>query len=107
MAPPGRNHLFSRRRISKKGEEELNLGRFGKAYAFFKKAIKLEEGNLQAKDGMTKLGQKAEEIFRQAYLLEKVNLEEAMEKWEEIVSMVPPENEYYTKSQERIAAHKK
>lgn len=90
-----------------KGEEELSLGRFGDAYTSFKEAIKVDEGNIKAKEGMANLGQKAEEIFRQAYLIEKVNLEEALEKWKEVMSMVPPENEYYTKSQEKIAAYKK
>jgi len=93
--------------IAGKGEEELSLGRFSDAYASFNKAIKVDEGNRKAQEGMAKLGQKAEEIFRQAYLIEKVNLEEAMEKWKEVMSMVPPENEYYTKSQEKIAAYKK
>ncbi len=91
---------------SAKGEECARGDRYSEAFRLFRQALDAQAGSTRAKNGMALLEQKAGEFFRQAYVLEKVNPEEAMVKWNQILTMVPPDNEYYSKSREKIAAYK-
>lgn len=93
--------------LSSKGEGDMKNGRYAEAFVSFTKALEAEGGDIRAREGMTQLGQKAEDLFRQAYVLEKVNPTEALNKWKQIVLMVPPNNEYYAKSRDKIASYKK
>ncbi len=77
-----------------------------KAYNYWQEAVKIND-NPQAKLAIEAADSRAQSLYRQALRLEYVNPEKAITMWEEVRASLPPGNEYYTKSNAKIAWYQK
>lgn len=89
-----------------KGEKSFSSDKYIEAFSFWQRAIKLDPTSKGVKEGMAKLSLHAQELYREAYVLEKVNLEEAIKKWKMVLEIVPPTDEYYLKSKEKLEQYR-
>jgi pSer/pThr/pTyr-binding forkhead associated (FHA) protein/Tfp pilus assembly protein PilF len=89
-----------------KGEKSFFSAKYQEASSFWQRAIKLDPSSKGVKEGMAKLSLHAQELYREAYVLERVNLEEAIKKWKMVLEIVPPTDEYYQKSQEKLEQYR-
>ncbi len=89
-----------------KGEKSFSSAKYQEASSFWQGAIKLDPFSKGAKEGLAKLSLHAQELYREAYVLERVNLEEAIKKWKMVLEIVPPTDEYYQKSQEKLEQYR-
>lgn len=86
----------------KRGHDHYTRGNFTEALIEWQKALKADPAHPEALEGMKKLTAIARQIYREGYILEEIDIEEAMEKWREVLKIVPPEEEYYKKAEEKL-----
>lgn len=90
-----------------RGRKEFDRGNAVGAYRFWKmaKTIYPEDSDLQK--GLTQLDELARRFYREGYSLQEINLPRAIEKWQEVLRITPPDNPYHQKSKKRIALYSK
>lgn len=71
------------------------------AYEFWEKAYKLN-GDSIAAGQMNIINDKARQLYRQGLRQEFVNAEKAKKLWQQVVRLVPPSSEYYTKANAKL-----
>ncbi len=89
-----------------KGEKSFSQAKYQEAFSFWQRAIELDPTSKGAREGLAKLSLHAQELYREAYVLERVNLEEAIKKWKVVLEIVPPTDEYYQKSREKLEQYR-
>lgn len=77
-----------------------------KAYKYWQEAVEASD-NRQAAEALEAAESRAQSLYRQALRLEYVNPEKAIVMWQEIRDSLPPESEYYAKSNAKIAWYEK
>lgn len=85
-----------------KGNKASQSGDHHKAYQMWQKAVKLGD-SVAAKIAMDSVNAKSKQLYRKALRLEYVNASRAKALWQEVVSLVPPGTEYYTKASSKLA----
>jgi tetratricopeptide (TPR) repeat protein len=86
------------------GDKANAEGRFHDAYLSWTKALKYDPDGV-AKESLERLEQRAQELYREGYRLESVNLERAMTIWVEVTELLPPGTEYHTKARAKLRWH--
>ncbi|MFK8017158.1 MAG: FHA domain-containing protein [Gammaproteobacteria bacterium] len=79
-------------------------GRFHDAHRAWSKALQYEPGSV-ARDSLARLQTRAQELYREGYRLESVNIERAKALWREVITLLPPGTEYHTKARAKLRWH--
>ncbi len=85
-----------------RGNVASQAGESHKAYKMWQKAVKLGD-SVAAKIALDSVNAKSKQLYRKALRLEYVNASKAKALWQEVVSLVPPGTEYYTKASSKLA----
>ncbi|OUS31244.1 hypothetical protein A9Q99_04400 [Gammaproteobacteria bacterium 45_16_T64] len=85
-----------------RGNKASQTGENHKAYKMWQKAVKLGD-SVAAKIALDSVSAKSKQLYRKALRLEYVNASKAKALWQEVVSLVPPGTEYYTKASSKLA----
>ena len=85
-----------------RGNAASQAGESHKAYKMWQKAVKLGD-SVAAKIALDSVNAKSKQMYRKALRLEYVNASKAKALWQEVVSLVPPGTEYYTKASSKLA----
>jgi len=109
----GKNSFYATRTIPRvvdilldKGEKSFSQAKYQEAFSFWQRAIELDPSSKGVQEGLAKLSLHAQELYREAYVLERVNLEEAIKRWKRVLEIVPPTDEYYQKSREKLEQYR-
>ncbi len=89
------------------GEELFSREQYPEAFTQWKRAVGLDPSNQKVKQGLNKLRLKAEKLYREGYTLEKVNREQAIEKYNLILKICDPnpsspDDDYYNKAKRKL-----
>ena len=85
-----------------RGTEAAKAGKNHEAYRLWQKALSLGE-SVAAKIAIETADAKAKQLYRKALRLEYVNSNQAKQLWQEVIDLVPPGSEYYTKASSKLA----
>lgn len=77
-------------------------GQNHEAYRLWQKSISLDQ-RADARVALANVDAQAKRLYRKALRLEYVNSEQARKHWQDVLRIVPETNEYYVKSQEKLA----
>jgi pSer/pThr/pTyr-binding forkhead associated (FHA) protein len=86
----------------KRGDEAYNKNDLKGAYQQWAKALNVMPGHKESKNGIAKLSKKAKALYQEGYVLENTDFTAAMKKWNAILKIVPPYNEYYKKAKKKL-----
>ena len=84
------------------GQSAFTRQDYPDAYRNWSEALRLQPDSPAAQEGMRDLISVAEGIYDEAYRLKNINLEQAKEKWNYILTIVPPSSEVYKKTQSNL-----
>jgi len=87
----------------RKAIDAYDRAEFVNAHGYSAKALKAKPKHKGALEIERLLSERAKQLYEEGYILEDLNPEKALEKWKEIVRTCPPDSEYYSKAQSRIA----
>jgi len=90
------------RLISLEGEDAFRQGDFPAAFLRFNEALRFSPDLAPARNGLDRLADQAQILFREAYNLESANWEEASKKYRLILQIIPAGQEYYRKAFRRL-----
>lgn len=109
----GKKSVMASSVIPKVADEYLQLGndaaRTGKhhaAYKYWQSSLSFGD-SVPARIALDAADQKSKQLYRQALRLEYVNTEKAKALWKQVMELVPPGTEYYTKSSSKLAWYEK
>lgn len=88
------------------GNEAAKSGKSQDAYKNWQKALTYGD-SVAARIAIDAANQKSQQLYRQALRLEYVNADRAKELWREVLTLVPPGTEYYTKASSKLAWYDK
>lgn len=88
------------------GNSSSKTGNHHEAYRQWSKALQLGD-SVAARIAIDGVNQKSKQLYRQALRLEYVNTEKAKSLWKEVIELVPPGTEYYTKASSKLAWYDK
>ncbi|UCD84220.1 MAG: FHA domain-containing protein [Deltaproteobacteria bacterium] len=92
--------------LQDQGEKSYLAAKYQEAFSFWQRAIELDPSSKGAQEGLAKLSLHAQELYREAYVLERVNLEEAVKRWKQVIEIVPSTDEYHQKSREKLEQYR-
>jgi tetratricopeptide (TPR) repeat protein len=72
------------------------------AALFWKMGKKINPKDEDLRQGFGQLDEVAQKIYREGYSLQEINIEEAIEKWNEVMMILLPDHPYYKKAKQRI-----
>lgn len=84
------------------GEQAEGESRFHDAYRMWQRAALLDPAGTSAV-ALRKLQARARKLFREGYRLETAELARARERWERVLELVPPADEYHIKAKAKLA----
>ncbi len=85
-----------------RGRREFERGNPIGAALFWKMGRQIDPKNRDLKRGFVQLDEAARKIYREGYSLQEINIDEAIEKWNEVLMILPPDHAYYRKAKRRI-----
>ena len=85
--------------LYKKGLASFKQGDREAAVRHWKKAVGISPDH---KGALSKLEDMARRLYREGYALEDINRNVAIQKWKEILTIVPPGSEYYKKAHAKL-----
>jgi tetratricopeptide (TPR) repeat protein len=88
-----------------RGRKEFDRGNPIGAAFFWKMGKKIHPKDPNLRRGFDQLDEVARKIYREGYSLQEINIEEAMEKWNEVLMILLPNHPYYKKAKTRIDRH--
>lgn len=88
------------------GNESAKAGRNHEAYKYWQKSVSYGD-SVAARIALDAANQKSKQLYRQALRLEYVNSERAKQLWKQVMDIVPPGTEYYTKASSKLAWYEK
>lgn len=88
------------------GNNAARAGKNHEAYKYWQKSIGYGD-SVPARIAIDAANQKSKQLYRQALRLEYVNTERAKELWRQVMEIVPPGTEYYTKASSKLAWYDK
>ncbi|MDY6862867.1 MAG: FHA domain-containing protein [Thermodesulfobacteriota bacterium] len=86
----------------KRGEEVYKKGDFKGANKEWSKALSIMPKHQESLAGIARLYEKAKKLYQEGYVLEGSNLDAAIQKWNIIIEILPPDNEYYKKAKSKL-----
>jgi tetratricopeptide (TPR) repeat protein len=88
-----------------RGKKEFDKGNLKTAYSFWTKAYKISPQNADVQRGLNRLEEIAARMYREGYTLQELNTEEAMQRWKNVLYILPATHPYYKKAQEMITRY--
>ena len=85
-----------------RGRKEFDRGNPIGAALFWKMGRKISPKDRDLRRGMGQLDEVARKIYREGYSLQEINIEQAIEKWKEVMMILLPNHAYYKKAKKRI-----
>jgi len=85
-----------------RGRKEFDRGNPIGAALFWKMGKKINPKDKDLRRGFSQLDEVARKIYREGYSLQEINIEEAIEKWNEVMMILLPDHPYYKKAKLRI-----
>ena len=85
-----------------RGRKEFDRGNPIGAALFWKMGKKINPKDKDLRQGFDQLDEVARKIYREGYSLQEINIEEAIEKWNEVMMILLPDHPYYGKAKQRI-----
>jgi len=85
-----------------RGRKEFDRGNPIGAALFWKMGKKINPQDKDLRRGFDQLDEVARKLYREGYSLQEINIEEAIEKWYEVMMILPPGHPYYKKAKQRI-----
>jgi tetratricopeptide (TPR) repeat protein len=85
-----------------RGRNEFDRGNPIGAALFWKMGKKINPQDKDLRRGFGQLDEVARKLYREGYSLQEINIEEAIEKWNEVMMILPPDHPYYRKAKERV-----
>lgn len=85
-----------------RGRKEFDRGNPVGAALFWKMGKKINPKDKDLRQGFNQLDEVARKIYREGYSLQEINIEEAIEKWNEVMMILLPGHPYYRKAKQRI-----
>jgi tetratricopeptide (TPR) repeat protein len=85
-----------------RGRREFDRGNPIGAALFWKMGRKVNAKDQDLRRGFGQLDEVARKIYREGYSLQEINLDEAIEKWNEVMMILLPSHPYYKKAKTRI-----
>ena len=85
-----------------RGRRDFDRGNPIGAALFWKMGKKINPKDKDLRRGFDQLDEVALRTYREGYSLQEINIEEAIEKWNEVMMIVLPEHPYYRKARKRI-----
>ncbi len=85
-----------------RGRREFDRGNPIGAALFWKMGRKINPKDKSLKQGFDQLDEVARKIYREGYSLQEINIDQAIEKWNEVLMILLPGHEYYKKAKKRI-----
>jgi tetratricopeptide (TPR) repeat protein len=85
-----------------RGRREFDAGNPIGAALFWKMGRKINPKDQDLRRGFGQLDEVARKIYREGYSLQEINLDEAIEKWNEVMMILLPGHPYYQKAKKRI-----
>ena len=85
-----------------RGRKEFDRGNPIGAALFWKMGKKINPKDKNLGRGFDQLDEVARKIYREGYSLQEINIEEAIEKWNEVLMILLPDHPYYKKAKQRI-----
>lgn len=84
-------------------DEKYQQKKLPMAYELWNRALGIDPDKAEAKRGLAKLNQEAQDLYREGYTAAGYNnIDRAKGLWREVLTIVPPSNEYYKKAQEKL-----
>ena len=96
------NFLAKEYETSAKLAEQNN--NYPEAYIYWERLFNLT-GSDEAKTSIDGLDKLAQDLFRNSLRQEYINIDKAINYWQQVLSIVPPSNDYYEKADEKIKTH--
>ncbi|CBL45136.1 Hypothetical protein HDN1F_15530 [gamma proteobacterium HdN1] len=93
-------------RLATLGNNAAKTGNSQEAYRYWQKALSYGD-SVAARVALDSANQKSQQLYRQALRLEYVNTSRARALWNEVLTIVPPGTEYYTKASSKLAWYDK
>ena len=85
-----------------RGRKEFDRGNPIGAALFWKMGKKINPKDKDLRRGFGQLDEVGRKIYLEGYSLQEINIEEAIEKWREVVMILLPDHPYYQKAKQRI-----
>lgn len=85
-----------------RGEMAFDSGDLVQASWFWHMARKVNPKDKDVKKGLALLSESAQTFYRDGYILERINPKRAVEKWEVVLKIVPPDHPYYKKAKKQV-----
>ena len=88
--------------LTREGEAAFRSGDYPRSFRCFREILTLRPESEPARQGLARLETFALSLYREAYLMENANQEEAREKYRLITRILPPDHDYYKKALRRL-----
>lgn len=85
-----------------RGRKEFDRGNPIGAAVFWKMGKKINPKDKDLGRGFSQLDEVARKVYREGYSLQEINIIEAIEKWNEVMMILPPDHPYYQKAKQSI-----
>lgn len=85
-----------------RGQREFDRGNPVGAAFFWKMGRKVNPKDPDLRRAFDQLDEAARKVYREGYSLQEINIDEAIEKWKEVLMIVLPDHPYYRKAKQRI-----
>ncbi len=85
-----------------RGRREFDRGNPIGAALFWKMGRKIDPGDKALKQAFDQLDEVGRRIYREGYSLQEINIDQAMEKWRQVLMILLPSHPYYKKAKKRI-----
>jgi tetratricopeptide (TPR) repeat protein len=85
-----------------RGRKEYDRGNPIGAALFWKMGKKINPKDKDLRQGFGQLDEVGRKIYREGYSLQEINIEEAIDKWNEVMMILLPDHPYYKKAKQRV-----
>ena len=85
-----------------RGRKEFDRGNPIGAALFWKMGKKINPKDKNLGRGFDQLDEVARKIYREGYSLQEINIDEAIDKWNDVMMILLPDHPYYKKAKQRI-----
>ena len=85
-----------------RGTRLFRSRKYPAAYRSFSSSLKHDRGNSRSKEGLAKVRSKAKALFEEAYVLKDVSPQEARQKWQRVLKMVPSSDVWHRKASRQL-----
>jgi len=93
---------FWAREAAFKAEQYFQEEKYEDAYALWKRVESVDRDSQAARMGFAKLEEAAEQLYKDGYALQEINVDESIERWQRVLAILPPSHPLYKKTKSRL-----